>query len=422
MALTDKLTAIANGFRTSRGTEQKYTLDEMAVLAAEKVGCGGGSLNIAYGNTAPEDTTKLWVKATEPSVVEVTTGMSFDANSIEQVGQLPYAMSDAASASVGDKVYLFGGVTTSVQNTVIVFDSVTKNIETLSVKTPTKISYCEAQAVGNKIYLFGGLNGSTVYNTIHVFDTETKTFSTLSETLPQPVYRSCSAVVGDKVYLFSGAYSSAGFTTDKIVEFDTTTNTVTTLGVTFPTPMCDMEAVSAGDMVYIFGGISSSLSNKIYAFNANNKTITTLTTTLPTANCSVMGAHLGSKIYLFGGNNLNTINAFDVNNNTIEKIDTTLPYKQLTNCTISTVGNTAYLLGGYDSSNSNKVLAFVASASLETGKMVLQYETDGELFPVINSDTLTIELCLASVHMGDASGAAQPVEAFIYKDDAWTAI
>lgn len=35
MALINKLTAIADGFRTSRGTEQRYTLDEMAVLAAE---------------------------------------------------------------------------------------------------------------------------------------------------------------------------------------------------------------------------------------------------------------------------------------------------------------------------------------------------------------------------------------------------
>ena len=41
MALIDKLKAIADGFRASRGTEQKYSLDEMAVLAAEKV--GGGS-------------------------------------------------------------------------------------------------------------------------------------------------------------------------------------------------------------------------------------------------------------------------------------------------------------------------------------------------------------------------------------------
>lgn len=40
MALIDKLTAIADGFRASRGTTQEYTLDEMAVLAAEEVGGG----------------------------------------------------------------------------------------------------------------------------------------------------------------------------------------------------------------------------------------------------------------------------------------------------------------------------------------------------------------------------------------------
>lgn len=35
MALTDKLTAIANGFRESNGTAEKLTLDEMAVLASQ---------------------------------------------------------------------------------------------------------------------------------------------------------------------------------------------------------------------------------------------------------------------------------------------------------------------------------------------------------------------------------------------------
>jgi hypothetical protein len=42
MALTDKLTAIADGFRTSRGTSDKYTLEQMATLAAEPIGGGGG--------------------------------------------------------------------------------------------------------------------------------------------------------------------------------------------------------------------------------------------------------------------------------------------------------------------------------------------------------------------------------------------
>lgn len=38
MALIDKLEAIGNGFRQSRGTTDKYTLDQMAVLAAEPAG------------------------------------------------------------------------------------------------------------------------------------------------------------------------------------------------------------------------------------------------------------------------------------------------------------------------------------------------------------------------------------------------
>lgn len=54
MALTDKLTAIADGFRTSRGTEQKYTLDEMAVLAAEKVG-GGAGIAIIFNGAALDE-------------------------------------------------------------------------------------------------------------------------------------------------------------------------------------------------------------------------------------------------------------------------------------------------------------------------------------------------------------------------------
>ena len=38
MALTDKLKAIADGFRSSRGTTEKLSLDEMAALAAASVG------------------------------------------------------------------------------------------------------------------------------------------------------------------------------------------------------------------------------------------------------------------------------------------------------------------------------------------------------------------------------------------------
>lgn len=48
----ESIEAIADGFRTSRGTEQKYTLDEMAVLAAEKVGGGAGGSMFEIGGAS----------------------------------------------------------------------------------------------------------------------------------------------------------------------------------------------------------------------------------------------------------------------------------------------------------------------------------------------------------------------------------
>ena len=45
--LVGKLAAIANGFRSSRGTTQEYSLDEMATLAAEPVGGSGDGKNVA---------------------------------------------------------------------------------------------------------------------------------------------------------------------------------------------------------------------------------------------------------------------------------------------------------------------------------------------------------------------------------------
>lgn len=65
MGLIDKLVAIGDGFRSSRGTTKKYTLDEMAVLAGEKTGGGDdGSFKAVIERTAtevtlPSDLTKI---------------------------------------------------------------------------------------------------------------------------------------------------------------------------------------------------------------------------------------------------------------------------------------------------------------------------------------------------------------------------
>ena len=88
MALIDKLTAIADGFRDSRGTTEPLTLDEMAVLAAEPISSGGGEeewfndgdthiwIELPEGRTSPilgvcpsGTVTVDWGDGTEPDVL-----------------------------------------------------------------------------------------------------------------------------------------------------------------------------------------------------------------------------------------------------------------------------------------------------------------------------------------------------------------
>lgn len=424
MALTDKLTAIADGFRTSRGTEQKYTLDEMAVLAAEKVGGGGAGLNIAYGNTAPDDTTKLWVKAEEPSAVVVSSGLNFEPTGIEEIGNMEQGGAGVACAAVGNKIYLFGGMYqyNKRTNSIRVYDTVAKTIETLSVTLSSQYAYLATGVVGTKIYLFAGQEGSGYYKRIHIFDTETNTIQTLSDTLPVVAcYGLASATVGTSIYLFGGAGNSYY---NHIVKFDTVTNTATKLDTALPNSFYLATAVAFETKVYIFGGKGSNTYNSIFVFDTEKQTISTLDVTLPTATYGMSSALFGSKIYLIGGSSVKTINVFDIETQTIETLESGSAYK-LYDTGIAVVGDSAYIFGGCDWSTAQyptTIHKFSASAQLESNNMALIYTTGKANAFIINSDALTIEANVKSAYIGDASGAAQPVEAFIYKDDAWTAI
>ena len=78
---------------------------------------GGASLNIAYGNTAPSDTSKLWIKGNEPEEMTITTQQLFSTLSIT----LPTAAYGIGTAGVGTKIYLFGGSGSIKLNTINVF-------------------------------------------------------------------------------------------------------------------------------------------------------------------------------------------------------------------------------------------------------------------------------------------------------------
>ena len=335
---------------------------------------GGASLNIAYGGTAPSDTSKLWITGSEPENLLLIGGTpepiledkisTLPALSVT-LPKLPTAASAMGTAAVGTKIYLFGGNSdTGRLNTIQVFDTINSTISTLSTTLPDATEKIEAVAVGTKIYLFGGyslMSGSL--DTIQVFDTTNNTISTLSTKLPNTADGMGIAAVGTKIYLFGGHYwnsSNSSVYLDTIQVFDTTNNTISTLSTKLPTPTTDMGAAAAGTKIYLFGGENWSGSkhyrfNTIRVFDTTNNTISTLSTTLPEKTSSMGIAAVGTRIYLFGGYyfnssnstaSLNTIQVFDTTNNTI-----LTPLATLSNTTTesvihtATVGTNIYLFG-----------------------------------------------------------------------------
>ena len=261
-----KLQSLITASNAKTGKTDANLTDAVNTLL-EGYGQGGGGeveFNIAYGETEPTDTSKLWVKTSEPGAVQVTTRSVSVNEHFESVAEtLPTAAFDIVSAAVGTKVYLFGGYGSSNLNTINVFDTENKTITTLDTTLPTAMYNIASAVVGTKVYLFGG-QGGDYYNTINVFDTVNNTITTLSTKLPKAAYRIASAVVGMKVYLFGGGNSGGKLATINV--FDTDSNTITTLGTTLPIAMYNIASAVVGTTVYLFGGYGSSALNTINAF------------------------------------------------------------------------------------------------------------------------------------------------------------
>ena len=167
---------------------------------------GSALCNIHYGMSAPEDTSKLWVEGSEPEKVIVISETPKLAETIEIVETIETTLSAASSpvvVTVGTNMYLFGG------STIRIFDTIT---ETITEITGTVLSSVQcAAAVGGKIYLFCGDYTATTHD-ICVFDINELTVSVLGTQAPTSVCRSAAVSVGTKIYLFGGFPANYSYT------------------------------------------------------------------------------------------------------------------------------------------------------------------------------------------------------------------
>lgn len=175
-----------------------------------------------------------------------------------------------ASGIVGDKIYVLGGwypnETGSNETTVEVFeDGAWKLISYTGTYMPVRSpAYA---TVGDKIYLFGGClykdeggppSAPCTRKDVQIFNTKTSTFSQGTPMSLEGRHFSGqhTAVRGKYVYLFGGATDHSDEIFDDVAVYDTEADKWMTLDNKMTRERKSTGAVVSGDTLYVFGGIT----------------------------------------------------------------------------------------------------------------------------------------------------------------------
>lgn len=399
---------------------------------------GGGELNIAYGLTPPDDTSKLWVRMQgKPDSVESTDDVAV------QVGEFVEAFSNNdLQPLVGHVVnnvpsgrICNGKMYTPINENFAIFnvtDLETKITSLSSVQMPTIWKFPAWHVVGNKMYFLGGTpQQSANTNTVRIYDTETDMWTT---------------------HPFPGPYSGSGVTTRGSTAFYNNT-------------------------IYVFGSVSNSKT--VYTFNIETYETSTLTFTssvslLSNGNSSTQLFVNGKYAYLVLNPNYSPSGVrFDLEEHTYEAFPFTASFTtsdfsnlQFKHTNSIEVQNERYLFGFWSSSSAalfyptlikvtigetsgtldlvfnythqSTRINFIAGATqnnmyaievssvdasrkgwkapyqypLENGKLLLQ--EGSKSFRIINSKDAKISFKIKDTFLGKETGYADEVDAYLY--------
>jgi N-acetylneuraminic acid mutarotase len=173
------------------------------------------------------------------------------------VGHMPTARADVTAAVVGRRVILVGG-----------FDGIgpqspvweTRDGRSFTVLThlPQPVRYAATAALGNVIYVFGGLISGGEYtgtfsNAIQRIDLSNGAARIVGR-LQAPLAHAMAATVNGRVYVLGG--SAPGGPSSAIERLDTLRNRLQPAGQ-LPRPLTDAAVATVGPTVYLLGGIST---------------------------------------------------------------------------------------------------------------------------------------------------------------------
>ena len=401
-----------------------HTADGSPAVGTAKLGGGGVAFNIAYGDEPPEDTTKLWVKTTEPSGVVVSQYsdgnlVQFNAAEIMQA-KLPQAVSFLGCCKIGRCIYTFGGqASTTYTTTICKIDLDTQEVTTLTEVLPTAVNSALAVAVGEKAYIFGGSILSGNSNTVYCFDSTTETVTTLSATLTYSGAQNGGCLIDGKIYLFASAATNYR---KYVIVFDTNTETFSTLSTRLEIGTQYMPSAAIGAKIYIF----TQTNGQIQCFDTETNTVEILPCTSSNTPYGPFAAGvIGEKVYLFGGNpETSNVTELDTAKLQTSVSNTTIPIT-IARATCVSADGCIYLLGiGVTPTTTTDEIVRFSSADflLETGKLHILPSVDGNVFPLINAEDAKVEIGVSGIYKGNTEGIGEEVEAALYKDGAWQTI
>ena len=221
----------------SRSRATSATLPNLPYVVERAAGAVVAGTGYMLGGLVPGDRSISPILA-----INLTTGIA------RQVGALPAAAHDAAAATVGTNVYLFGGSGTA-GSLVQRFDPASGSVARVGT-LPRTLSDLGAVAIGNSIYLIGGYDGQRARREI-LATTDERTF-TMVAMLPQGLRYMAVAAFGSKLLVVGGQTDSAQ-ASSQILLVDPATGSVQQLG-TLPVATAHALLVVRGDTVFVVGG------------------------------------------------------------------------------------------------------------------------------------------------------------------------
>lgn len=402
---------------------------------------GGAELNIHYGDTAPEDTSKLWVHGATPTKLQISAKNEVSGKIETLSSVLTVSPRHSANATVGDELWIIGG--SDAENSlglssILVFNMKTHEIRTPPVTLPKKLRYASANAVGAYIYVAGGFSSGTYAETaIYKIDTVNETIETLSTVLPASRCCMGSAVVGKCIYYCGGGVNS-GSQGKNIFKFDTNTLLIEQLPFTFQTAVRGLRCVSKGSKIYMVNGLEGATSvnftNKVRTYDVATQEYSEKSHVLHNSYEEMAVEMYEDKILMFGGKN-NTysrdyIAIYDVTTDTKTTLSIKLPVA-LTDLKIGIEGNEIYLCGGYKYNNAGQSTTFTSSTAIykftalppvTENTLLLQQGSATNVVSIANNDACEIEVSVKGTYRGGTDGLGQLETSMLYQNGYWQVV